>query len=623
MTVRSLFAPSPRGFRALLGTTICAGALVVAAHAATPQQEIGLRTKGEIRFQSGVAQIAAEGPQLAAAKIAGLARSSESHFLIQFTNSVTEADKQALSDAGVQLLTYVTDNAFYAVVDNARLNAAALTQFDKLRAVQPIDVSWKLHPALIAGEAPSYAIVPSNEPTEDDSEDESIRSESTDATLKPRTRIAAYIAFHDDVSKDDAAALLTNYGAGVRSFWKSANAATIELTYADLLGLVREDAVQWIELPLPKFSTLNGENRQTTQVNVINAPPYGLNGSGVTALVYDGGTIRTTHVDFQGRATNGDTDAVSDHATHVSGTIAGGGVAVAANRGMAPAALLVNYGFEVAGGLVEGFLYTDPGDFEADYSNAINVRGADISNNSIGTNTAPNGFACTTTGNYGLMSNLIDAVARGSLTAGQPFRIVWANGNERQSTRCLGIEGFASPFHSTSPPALAKNLIAVGALNEDVVNPASFTSYGPSDDGRIKPDIAAPGVNVTSCGSASDTTYTSKSGTSMASPTVCGIGALIIQDYRANYPGQPDFRNSTLKMFLAHTASDQRSPTEDNLGPDYKYGYGLVQAQAAIELERSTKLDRKQRRHRAGRDEVLLRPRPLRRNPGQGHAGVG
>ena len=82
--------------------------------------------------------------------------------------------------------------------------------------------------------------------------------------------------------------------------------------------------------------------------------------------------------------------------------------------GMAPNATIESYGFEQEGGLSEGFLYTDPGDIELDYSDAINNHGAVISNNSIGTNTAPNGFPCEWTGDYGVTSNLIDSVVRGS-----------------------------------------------------------------------------------------------------------------------------------------------------------------------------------------------------------------
>ncbi len=267
------------------------------------------------------------------------------------------------------------------------------------------------------------------------------------------------------------------------------------------------------------------------------------------------------------------------HSTHVAGTIGGAGVANATYKGMAPGVTIVSYGLEQEGGLHEGFLYTDPCDIEDDYSEAIQVHGADIANNSIGTNTAPNGYPCDWEGNYGVTANLIDTIVRGDGSNPlfhEPFRIVWANGNERGSGRC-GTE-----YHTTAPPACAKNHITVGALNCPDDTMSSFSSWGPSDDDRMKPDISAPGVDVTSCDSSSDTAYRSLSGTSMASPTVCGCLALLMEDYRNQFPGDPDPRNSTLKALLAHTATDI-----GNTGPDYMFGYGSIRIQPAIDVMRA------------------------------------
>ncbi len=68
----------------------------------------------------------------------------------------------------------------------------------------------------------------------------------------------------------------------------------------------------------------------------------------------------------------------------------------------------------------------------------------------------------------------------------------------------------------------------------------------------------------------------------MACPTVAGLSSLLLQDYRAQFPSEPDFRNSTLKILLAHTAVDL-----GNLGPDYQYGYGSVRIQDAVDFMRS------------------------------------
>jgi hypothetical protein len=178
-------------------------------------------------------------------------------------------------------------------------------------------------------------------------------------------------------------------------------------------------------------------------------------------------------------------------------------------------------------------------------------------------------------------SALIDAIVRGSL--GSPFRIVWANGNERQGSRC-DVEGYGD-YYSTAPPAGAKNHITVGALNSNDDSMTYFSSWGPVDDGRMKPDVSAPGCQsggdggVTSTSSSGDTAYTMKCGTSMASPTVCGLSALLLQDFRDQFPLESDPRNSTLKILLAHNAVDLGNP-----GPDYQYGYGSVRIQQTVDF---------------------------------------
>ncbi|HIB01484.1 MAG TPA: hypothetical protein EYO31_06320, partial [Phycisphaerales bacterium] len=325
----------------------------------------------------------------------------------------------------------------------------------------------------------------------------------------------------------------------------------------------------------PKFSELNNSNRVISQADAAQAAPYNLDGSGVTVMVYDGGYGFSGHSDFGGRHTARDSAGLSNHATHVAGTIGGDGASSGGlYKGMAPGVTIESYGFEQEGGLSEGFLYTDPGDLALDYGQAINTYGAVLANNSIGTNTAPNGFPCEWTGDYDITSNLIDGVVRGDL--GAPIRIVWANGNERGSSNC------GTSYNSTAPPACAKNHITVGAFNSDDESMTYFSSWGPTDDGRIKPDISAPGCEagddggVTSCSSSGG--YTNMCGTSMACPTVTGLSALIMQDWRAQYPGEPDMQNATLKALLAHTAQDKF-----NAGPDCQYGYGSVRVVQAID----------------------------------------
>jgi hypothetical protein len=483
---------------------------------------------------------------------------------VQFSGAVSPTERSALGDAGLNLLSYVGNHAYFAAL-RAPVDSNVLLK-SRLTALNAIERQWKLHSDLLANQPPSWSI---------------ISPEKASPTTAVDPTVAVYVMFHKDVVLDpDGVVIVRRHGAWIRSKMESITGLVIELPLSEVAQLADEDAVMWIEPPLPQFSEVNDDNRTRTGAEVVQAAPYGLDGSGISVLVYDGGFALDSHSDFSGRLTVRDSAGLSDHATHVAGTVGGDGSASAGQfRGMAPAVTIESYGFEQPGGLSAGFLYTDPGDLEADYTEAINVHGVDLSNNSIGTNTAPNGFPCDWEGNYGATGALIDAIVGGSL--GDPFRIVWANGNERQGAGACG-----TTYLTTAPPACAKNHITVGALNSDDDSVTSFTSWGPCDDGRIKPDLSGPGCQISVDGSVTSTSsaggYTTKCGTSMAAPTITGLSALLLQDYRAQYPTEPDFLNSTLKSLLAHTAEDI-----ENVGPDYMTGYGSVRIQPAIDTMRA------------------------------------
>ncbi len=544
-----------------------------------------------IRFRSGeVATSHKAEPELAAAGSA-VVRAGGAHFVVQFSQPVTDEVRQKLNAAGVTLDEYVGDNAYFATRE-MNFSATALSRVATVQDVLPMQSDWKLHTAFLRNTLPPWAVKRNVAQLGQLSEEQRklLKPEQRNGTPAGEEQVAAYIMFHKDVPLNpNGVNIALRHGAVVRSVLNGINALVIEMPLANVQVLAGEDEVQWIEPPLPSLTAVNDGNRARTGADIAQAAPYNLSGAGVSVLVYDGGLIRTTHVDFQGRAVNGPEPAcetLADHSTHVAGTIGGGGVANPNMKGMAPGVTIVGHALNQGGGcsLSQGFLYTDPGDMQADYTDAITNFGADIANNSIGTNTAPNGYPCDWEGDYGVTDVLIDSIVRGTpgIANGQPFRIVWANGNERNSGRC------GTTYHTTAPPACAKNHITVGALNSNDDSVTAFTSWGPADDGRMKPDLSGPGCQVggdggvTSCSASSDTSYTVFCGTSMASPTVCGLSALLIQDFRTQFPSRPDPRNSTLKILLAQTAVDLF-----NTGPDYQTGYGSVRIQPAIDFMRT------------------------------------
>ncbi len=527
--------------------------LLLVALASGSQAEAAER----IRWRTGAVDTAPMAPPEVREAITILASGPVSrHLVVQFNAPVDPRQRLALRMSGVRLLNYVGNNAYFASIVPTEVDAAGASRVTSLIGVYEIQRVWKLHPTLAVGKAPPWAVV-------DDGRRDLI--------------VAGYVVFHRDVAlAPDALEVVRRHGATVLSQLSSVNVLVVELPLANIPALADEDYVQWIEPPLPPLQQINDVTRQITEAEIVQAPPYDLDGSGVTVMVFDAGAALESHADFGGRLTARDSQNWSNHSTHVACTVGGDGAGSAGlYRGMAPGVTIESY---KAACCPSGFLYTNPIDIETDYDEAINVHGAEIANNSIGTNVCSNGFDCEWTGDYGVTAQLIDSIVRGSL--GQPFRIVWANGNERSCSRCRD-QGVHTPegYHSTAPPSCAKNHITVGALadNESVT---SFTSWGPTDDGRLKPDISAPGSTVYSCSSSGG--YTTMSGTSMAAPAVTGISALLLQDFREQFPLRNDPRNSTLKILLAHTAEDIQ-----NAGPDYKTGFGSVRIQQAIDFMRS------------------------------------
>ena len=152
-------------------------------------------------------------------------------------------------------------------------------------------------------------------------------------------------------------------------------------------------------------------------------------------------------------------------------------------------------------------------------------------------------------------------------------------------------DGGATGYDTVSAQETAKNGLVVGAVNDIVggysgsnsVSVAAFSSWGPTDDGRIKPDIAANGVLLYSTTNSSDVAYSSSSGTSMAAPSVAGSVALLLQLHDQLYGTNQPWLSSTWKAILLNTADEAGTAA----GPDYKSGWGLMNTAHAALLVRS------------------------------------
>lgn len=335
----------------------------------------------------------------------------------------------------------------------------------------------------------------------------------------------------------------------------------------------------------------NGTN--TSKLNSI----FNLEGSGIKIREWDGGAVKTTHTEFGGRAVQKDTPAaLSDHATHVAGTLIAGGTNSNA-KGMAPKATLDTYDWNsdevemaaaaAAGALVSNHSYGYLGGFEwGDWSGNLGWHwfGSDADTEYI-----EYGQYSQADADWDNIANnavfYLPVKAAGNPRGGGPvpggLHYVYINNTWVTSNKVRQVNGGDSGFDCVNNGSSGKNILVVAAAEKITggykspadVKIAGFSAFGPTDDGRIKPDITGIGVDVFSALSSSNTAYGSMSGTSMASPNVTGSLALLQEHYSKLNTGV-FMKASTLKALAIHTANE----AGDAPGPDYKHGWGLLNA---------------------------------------------
>ena len=323
--------------------------------------------------------------------------------------------------------------------------------------------------------------------------------------------------------------------------------------------------------------TLNINAAISNGANSLSPAPYNLDGTGVRVGIWDEARVRSTHQELAGRVTVMDSTTStfdSDHATHVGGVVGATGINVNA-KGMAPKVSLNSYDWN--------YDYTEM--TQAGAALAADSSKIPLSNHSYGYDATANEM-----GVYNIKPRNTDALAN-SLPY---YLIFWAAGNSRVASGSQVALTSLGGYQSITYDALAKNVMTVGAVQDAVsgslrslsnATMTSFSSWGPCDDGRIKPDVVANGWELYSSSSTGDTSYVSKTGTSQAAPSAMGAAALLEQLYAREFSGQRMLA-STLKGLMIHTADDL-----GNAGPDYQYGWGLINVKAAADVILSHKAD--------------------------------
>lgn len=377
------------------------------------------------------------------------------------------------------------------------------------------------------------------------------------------------------------------------------------------------------------YETLAANAGISSAANLIRStPPYSVEGAGWTIGVWDAGAVRADHVELEGRVTHGDGADLSGHATFVAGIAASEGVNPDA-IGAAPAAGVLSHDWEddlaeIASAAAATAFDEAPAVFVANlsYGEAVGWQHGSYSGE-----TGPHFIGDWPEGNpppksdrfgrytiaardwdllaHALSYTLIVKAAGNDRndpppSPGQTFhRLAWDDDEYEWVAETYDPDihppgdGATDGGYDTIPSfSTAKNLLVVGSVTDAVtagvrdVSAASinaFSVWGPTDDGRIKPDLMANGATIVSATAGSTTSYASgASGTSFAAPGVSGV-AVLLQELHGRETNAGAMRASTLKGLLIHTADDLTTfPAQP--GPDYATGWGLINAARAADL---------------------------------------
>lgn len=315
------------------------------------------------------------------------------------------------------------------------------------------------------------------------------------------------------------------------------------------------------------YTTFNNVVSTTSRANALytgGALNLGLHGEGMKVGIWDAGVALSTHQEFDNRVRISDTESqIESHATMVTGALVSSGVKRKA-QGVAYKANAVTSDWrrdkiEVSEAAADGLL---------------------LSNHSYGiqTDRVPDWYF----GSYIKVSQDWDNIMYNA----PYYLMVTAAGNaQKKRDNDSPIYGkTADGFDLLLGFNTSKNGIVVAAAdteinrNGDVVNAnvSTYSSLGPIDDGRIKPDLAGSGTGIYTANSSSNTSYMNSTGTSIAAPGITGSLLLLQQYHEKMYDGF--MKASTLKGLALHTADDVNAP-----GPDYTMGWGVMNTKRAAE----------------------------------------
>ncbi len=474
--------------------------------------------------------------------------------VLKIRGEVDDKLSQALKQRGIKLLDYIEKNTYWARCQGA----VDLSGIVSIEAAHKAEACDKITAVL---------------------------SEHLKKVGDRKETVVVTASFFEGTDYRRIVSLLRGIGARpLSSSMLYGNRMLVEIDPATIAQFAEDESVAVLEPGPGKKVGYNSNTAKSLGVDQV-WKNYKVDGEGVNVGIWDGGSV-FPHKAFRNRLVVVQKVDPEDHATHVAGTIAASHKKKQ-SKGMAYGASLYSYDYK--------------GDVPTEMASAVREYDVLLTNNSWGYATGwelidwgPGyGYYWTWFGKADFGRYSSEAAAYDKLIYQKDVTIVFAAGNDRGDDftdwayvdydSLIIYEGLVigkdGPYKTIGSNASAKNVITVGATRGKSWM-TEFSSWGPTRDGRLKPEVTAPGVNVYS--TLTKGKYGRSSGTSMSTPAVTGSLALLCEQWKEHAGEYPS--NAVLRNIIAITATD-RNPR----GPDYKYGFGVLNVEKAAELIEANK----------------------------------
>ena len=459
-----------------------------------------------------------------------LSKFSEKHqtkyAIIQFFEIPTQKDKNQLKSNGIELLEYLPNNSFISFID--QVSKLPLSELN-IRAAVPFLPKYKFSKAL------------------NNDNDMPIWADAGNGQVK------LMIEPHLNIGKEAFSAFLSEKQLELLNEDPSGSFYEISIAKEKIEEFANFEVVKYLDyIPAPPEKE-DLRARGLHRSNMLDSDhPMGrkYNGDGVSLAIADDGTIGP-HIDIKGRVTQlTNVDNGGTHGDMTSGIAIGAGNLNPIVTGTATAASLFYY-------FINGYPHI------ANAVTNLNTRGVVVTSTSFseGCNA---GYISTT--------RTVDQQTRQN----PELLHVFSAGNSAGSTCGSNAYGAGIPWGTiTGGRKQGKAAIAVANVDYTGVLDGS-SSRGPAADGRIKPDISAHGRSQLS--TAPNNTFQFGGGTSASAPSIAGVAVQLYHGYRELNNGN-DPESALIKSAMLNSARDV-----GNKGPDFTFGWGIVNAHRAIKI---------------------------------------